>query len=501
VKSLARLTASTLASLSLLAAVANAQTPPSPGPSAAASSAAPPQEAPPPPTVSDPLLEPVPPAAKIVSGWQDALALVRTRSTDLRIAVEGLARAQAQTRVALGAALPTLTGTANVTDPLVRTVPTVNGATTIQTFPPHAISYGAGATLSIPLFAPRAWYGIGTGEKAEHVTELNIQNQKRLLAAAAASALVSVITSERVAEINRSGLRAALERLLLTKRRAALGAATALDVLRVEQDAAQARGAIVSGDENLRQARESLGMALGFPEPWGVPQGLDLDSFARDSERACPRAGSVEDRPDVAAAREQIGVERRQLRDVELSFAPTVNLVTTYSVNVTPATFAVDQTNTLHTWTIAGVLNWTIFDGGARYGLLRDNRAQIEQQIATTEAARRQATMEVIQTARSVQVAEQARQVAEKTRDLARETDRLTRVSFGLGRGTSLELVDAGRQLRDAESTLALREFDVVQAKIRALLALSLCEYLASDAQTMENCRENETFSRPFGWM
>jgi outer membrane protein TolC len=100
-----------------------------------------------------------------------------------------------------------------------------------------------------------------------------------------------------------------------------------------------------------------------------------------------------------------------------------------------------------------------------------------------------------------VQVAEQARQVAEKTRDLARETDRLTRVSFGLGRGTSLELVDAGRQLRDAESTLALREFDVVQAKIRALLALSLCEYLASDAQTMENCRENETFSRPFGWM
>ena len=477
-KTLARVAASSLASLSLFAAPADAQTPP---PASASASAAAPQEAPPPPAVTDPLLEPVPPAAKTVSGWQDALALVRTRSTDLRIAVEGLVRAQAQTRVALGAALPTLTANANITDPLVRTVGTVNGSTNVQTFPARALSYGGGATLTIPLFAPRAWYGVGTAERGEYVTELNIRNQKRLLAAAAASALVAVITAERVAEINRSGLRASLERLLLTKRRAALGAATALDVLRVEQDAAQARGSIVSGDENLRQARESLGMALGFPEPWGVPQTLDLDSFARDSERACPRAGSVDERADVASAREQVAVERRQLHDIELSFAPTVNLVTSYNLNVTPAQFAVDQTNTLHTWTIAGVLSWTIFDGGARYGLLRDNRAQIEQQLATTEATRRQATMEVIQTARSVQVAEQARQVAEKTRDLARETDRLTRVSFGLGRGTSLELVDAGRQLRDAESTLALREFDAVQAKIRALLALSLCEYLRVD--------------------
>ena len=440
------------------------------------------------PAVTDPLLEPVPPAAKTVGGWRDALVLLRARSTDLRISLEALVRAQAQTRVALAAALPTLVGSANVTDVAVRTaINPLDGTSVVQTFPPRSVTYGAGATLTIPVLALRAWYGIGTAHHGERVAELNVANEKRILAAAAASTMVALITSERVAELNRSALRSALERLALSKRRADLGAATTLDVLRAEQDAAQTRSAIVTGDESLRQARESLGMALGFAEPWGVPRDLDLDTFARDSERACPRAGSVEDRPDVAAAREQITVERRQLHDVELAFAPTVNLVTTYSATVAPffaafqaptgETVVVDRTNTLHSWTIAGVLSWTIFDGGVRYGLLRDNRAQIEQQIQTTEATRRQATLDVIQSARAVQVADLTRSVAEKTRDLARETDRLTRVSYGLGKGTSLELIDAGRQLREAEITLALREFDVVQTKIRALLALSICEY------------------------
>ena len=55
--------------------------------------------------------------------------------------------------------------------------------------------------------------------------------------------------------------------------------------------------------------------------------------------------------------------------------------------------------------------------------------------------------------------------------------DRLARLNFQLGRGTSLDLVDAARQLRQAEIQLAVQEFNTVQAKIAALLALSDCNY------------------------
>jgi outer membrane protein TolC len=101
----------------------------------------------------------------------------------------------------------------------------------------------------------------------------------------------------------------------------------------------------------------------------------------------------------------------------------------------------------------------------------------VGQAEARMEQTRRNASIEVKRTLRGVEVAEQSRKVAEQSRVLAQETERLARVSFELGRGTSLELVDAARQLRQSEVQLALREFEVVQAKLRALLALSNCDY------------------------
>jgi len=238
----------------------------------------------------------------------------------------------------------------------------------------------------------------------------------------------------------------------------------------------------VTGDVNLRQAREALGLALGDPEAYGVPRNLNLDTFARESAQACGKVDAVEERSDVVVARERIEQARRGHRDVELQFYPTVDLRSNYNATLQPffAIFGdrvVDTTVTSHGWTIAGVLTWNIFDGGVRYAQLRDTQLQVNQAEARMEQTRRNAAIEVKRTLRGVEVAEQSRKVAEQSRVLAQETERLARVSFELGRGTSLELVDAARQLRQSEVQLALREFEVVQAKLRALLALSNCDY------------------------
>ena len=95
--------------------------------------------------------------------------------------------------------------------------------------------------------------------------KLSLEDKKRTIFAGVANAIVAVFTAERLAEVNRSGLRNALEQLDITRRQYKIGTATRLDVLRVEQDAATARGTLLTGDESLRQARESLGLALGLP--------------------------------------------------------------------------------------------------------------------------------------------------------------------------------------------------------------------------------------------
>src|SRR5580704_6484764 len=65
----------------------------------AGSPAAAPVTVPPPPDVTDPLLAPVPTPRRVLRSWKEAVELLRSRSTDLRIAVDQVLQAEAQTRI------------------------------------------------------------------------------------------------------------------------------------------------------------------------------------------------------------------------------------------------------------------------------------------------------------------------------------------------------------------------------------------------------------------
>src|SRR5579863_2068346 len=74
----------------------------------AGSPSAPPVTVPPPPDVTDPMLAPVPQAPRVLGSWREAVSLLRARSTDLRMAVDQVLQAEAQTRIALAQYLPTI---------------------------------------------------------------------------------------------------------------------------------------------------------------------------------------------------------------------------------------------------------------------------------------------------------------------------------------------------------------------------------------------------------
>ena len=64
------------------------------------------------PTVTDRMLEPLPPPRRTVATWEDVLTFVRARSTDLRIAFDEVEKAEGQSRIALAGALTQLNATA-----------------------------------------------------------------------------------------------------------------------------------------------------------------------------------------------------------------------------------------------------------------------------------------------------------------------------------------------------------------------------------------------------
>jgi outer membrane protein TolC len=428
---------------------------------------------PPAPHVDDPRLVPLVPPARVIASWTEVLSLVRARSTDLKIAYDEVTRAEAQTRVALAGALPSLTGQGIANHDFLHgtTVELYSSTQLVPVQTPTANTLSLQAALVQPLFAPRAWHQIGTQLRIEDAARLSAEDRKRTLAIDVASAVVGELTAERITELNRVGLRQALERLALAVRREEIGSGTKLDILRASADVDAARASLVAGDEAARQAREALGLALGLPMQVGIARSLDMNGLVIDTGTGCRVLPSLASRRDILAAREQVEIARRNVTDAKEQFLPTANLQSTFYATTD------DLVIPKATWNVQAVLTVPLWDGGARYGFLKDARAQQDEWGQRLEAQWRAATVEIEQTRRAVAVAEDALRVATDAEDHAARIDTLTQKGFMTGQGTSLDLVISAAALRQAQINKALREFELVRARIQAVLALADCHW------------------------
>jgi outer membrane protein TolC len=442
-------------------------------PTDAATPAAPAPTQAPAPAADDPMLVAAPAPKHVLGGWREALALASAQDPQYSISLLEIERARGQERQALAGTLPQLNATGNVTLQIVRADVTAfdssTGSLVTRTIP---ASPTASASLSLrqPLLAPRTWWAIGTASQQTELAKLSVDDRRRVLIASVADAIVTVVTAERTSEINRVGLKAALDRLVLEKKRLDIGSGTALDVVRFEQDVVASRATLIQGDETLRQARERLGLALGSIEDYGVRPDISLDGIQADVMRGCQKS-KLEDRSDLRVLRQQRDIAERAETDADLMYAPTADLTSTATVS------SEQLIGTNHvSWNVSAVLTIPIWDGGLKYGVKRSAKAATQQAEERLDAATRGADVEVTQADRAVQVADRSLGVAKQARDLAKETDRLAKKAFENGDGTSFDLVDAARRLREAELSLAVRELDVVRAKISAVLATADCK-------------------------
>jgi outer membrane protein TolC len=436
--------------------------------------------APPPfqPQVDDPLLVPAPPAPKLVGSWEEALGLARERSTDLRIAEANVERAEGRWRQALSTLLPNARASAGVAYDILNPGSSVGLTGTPVTVPATAARQPtvplASATVSLTqsVVDVGAWRGLSSARSAQGSAEANLQDIQRRLTLGLARTLVATVAAERAAEINRVGLRRALERAALAQRSFELGAGTQLDVVRVRQDVEVARQSLIAGDEQLHRAREALGLSLGLPQEVGVNPSFNLQGLVEQTRATCAPLKALTERPDVESARTQLESARASRRQASAGYLPTIGINSTaYGYTTEPAPGRVA------TWSIAAVLSVPLWEGGLRGGLVRE-RTGIEQQAAETlERTQRDATVEVTRARRNVGVSESLVKTASDARELAAKTDQLTRRAFEVGRGSSLELVQSGAALRQAELSLALREFELVQARLDAFLTEARCDW------------------------
>ncbi len=440
---------------------------------------------PPPPKADDPMLAPVPPPKRVVSSWAEAQQLLSMRSTNLKTALDQVLQAEGQTMVALAQYLPSFGGCAGgssappgcmngsyVHQILTRTtVQHVTGEPVSSVVPIPNTLMGS-LTLSQDIINVQEFDQISIDELMEDSSRMTVDDTRRTLDLSLANQIVSVVTAERSAEINRLGLRVALEQVALSRRKQALGAAMVLDVVRARQNAANARVSLVNGDEALRQAREALGLTLGIPEETGVAPEMNVNGLAEDALRSCRVVGTIDQRPDIAAARKNLEVAKRNLRNTWYSFLPVLTGQTMLS-----ATSAVNAGYPNPTWSIGAALSVPLFDGGTRLGTIKSERAAEDIAAQTLVGLRRQAVIQVEQAQRGIEVAETSYKVALEQRDLAAQNDTMTQTLWFRGQGTSVDLVTASEAHRQAEQSLVVAEFAEVKARLAAIMALSTCPW------------------------
>jgi outer membrane protein, multidrug efflux system len=417
--------------------------------------------------IIDPDLAPLPPPPRVLASWEQALALVRSQSPVYGSSYANVERARAQARIALGAVLPVLAGQA-VYDHEFETQTLSFGGSSFVIPPQNTLTVNGIATWA--LLSPRAIYGLGTASRNVKSAGLGFAEARRQIATSLVQTMLGTLAAARVAELNRVGLRAALERLLLTQTKLQFRQGTPLDVDRAQQDVAVSRSQLINGDEALRRAREALGLAVGSSVPISAPGDLNLDDFEKAVAATCKMSEDVERRPDVAAARAQVELADRVVADAKLQFVPSlaVQSQASYSTQVTfgPRTL----------WNLQAVLSVPLFDE-TRFGTVHAAGAARDQARAALVSTRLNALVDIARTQRSVGVTRRQYEVAGQQRELAARIDQRTREGYAHGLGTSLDLVTSAQSLRQAEINLILSAFQASQARVDAVLANAECVY------------------------
>jgi NodT family efflux transporter outer membrane factor (OMF) lipoprotein len=235
----------------------------------------------------------------------------------------------------------------------------------------------------------------------------------------------------------------------LTKRMFEVGAAARTDVLTAESQLASDQTSLPSLRQQLSVAQHALAILLGHsPADWQVPD-FELDAFALPAAvpLSLPSA-LVRQRPDILAAEAQLHAASANIGIAVAQEYPSITLSGSLTRD------ALTAANLFHdfdrVWNIGGTLAQPLFAGGALRAQTRQARDEFQAQAASYT--------EVVLTAFG--------QVADDLRALANDAERVTafaralriasdslalqRISYGAGRTTILQLIDAERSYSQA---------------------------------------------------
>jgi outer membrane protein TolC len=242
-----------------------------------------------------------------------------------------------------------------------------------------------------------------------------------------------------------------------------------LNALRAEQEFSSDEARVEDARLAVRRAQEALGVlvAADGPVDAGPEPAFDVpaDITAPAGQAASP--SWLADRADIRLLNARAAAAERVVSDSWKDYLPEA-IGTVAPQFLTPTgLFAPTRS-----WSASITFALPIFDSGQRRGLRREREALLDSVRAERADVERQARAEVRAAQEAVRLTERAMNRARAAAEQANEVVRITDVAFRAGATTNIEVIDAQRRARDAETQAAIAEDAVRRARLDLLVAV-----------------------------
>lgn len=385
-----------------------------------------------------------------------AVSRALDQNPTVTIALAEIDRADALLRQARAAWFPTLVGNALYTrlDGDRRT----NGLVT-----QNENQFGANLQLTVPLIAPVARANSAHAADNRRIAEVSAVDVRRQLAVATARAYLAVVAQHRVLTANENARHTAQAHYDYAHTRFAGGIGRSIDEVRAEQELRTNEVNVEGAYAALVHAKEALGVLINAD---GAVDTVDDVALVQPRSLEAALNDARAQRSDVKALEARLAAGEHLVKDDWVYYAPILSAVGEpfYQYGITPFYPHVG-------WQASLILSLPLYDGGARTGIARERDALVVESRANLDLALRQAQADVRAAFDTMVHADKALIAARAAAELARRALELANVAYKAGATSNLEVIDASRESRAADTAAAQAEDLVREARLDLLSA------------------------------
>lgn len=402
--------------------------------------------------------------------FDEAVRRAVTSHPTIQQAAAGILRAEAVLQQVRSRSLPSVDATfsTDVIDPVARfSGASINPRTQTVT----------SASVTVPLLSPVRWAERHQAEDGVLVSRRAEDEARRAVATAAAEAYLAIIAQRRLVELSARARDNAQSHYAFANQRYEGGVGSRLNALRAQQELSSNEARVEEARLTIRRAQEALGVlvaadgpvnAAGEPVFTVAPVGAGIPSGSLPTFDVTPivENRAVSQRTDVLLlAQRQLAAER-VASDSWKAFLPSVSALFSPTLLAPTGLFA-----NARSWRASVLLSVPLFDSGRRRGEARERQALVDVARAERLNLERQAASEIRTAREAVAATQRALEHARAAALRAEEVMQITDVAFREGATTNIEVIDAQRGARDAETASAIAEDAVRRAQLELLVA------------------------------